>query len=118
MTDERLILVVDDDPGLLAQYIFYLEMMEMAFEAFAEIGNAIDRINEGGITEVVTDGLEGGWREVVKAAQQRGIEDIKLVTGTKSYEDEATDMGIGFVDKGGALFSATQIFSEKQEGLT
>ncbi len=99
MADERLVLVVDDEPSLLAQYSLGLEMMGIAFIALSNAQEAIQRINEGGVTEVVTDGLDGEWYRVVQSAQAAGIKTITLVTGTAELATWATQLGIGFVDK-------------------
>lgn len=45
---------------------------------------ALEQINRGDYTAVITGALSGGWREIVDQAQQSGINAVILVRGTLS----------------------------------
>lgn len=48
--------------------------------------------------EVISDGMNGGWKVIHEAATQRGFS-MTLLSATTEFLDEAMELGIPFINK-------------------
>jgi hypothetical protein len=61
---------------------------------------AMEAIKDSNFTHVLSDGLEGGYKDVVSAAQSAGITNILVVTDDFGLKREVAEVGARYVDKG------------------
>jgi len=57
---------------------------------------AEEALKKGGFTEIVTDGLEGAWIQVV---EKSGGLPVKLLSGDVRHQQTATEKGVKFLNK-------------------
>jgi hypothetical protein len=63
-----------------------------------DMASAVELLETGQFSGVITDGLEGGWRRVVDVAHSVGAKAV-LYSGNIGYLQEAVGMGIEAHDK-------------------
>ena len=95
--NERRILVVEDDKTWRRELTRYLEQSEIKF-AVADSAKAAKKVlEEGGYTDIITDGLEGTFTDVIEAA---GTIPVTVLSGDYQVERTAKEMEIRFMNKG------------------
>jgi hypothetical protein len=76
---------------------------------------ALEEIQKGNFTHVITNGLDGGWKEVVHAAQEKGI-NITVISGNPEIEEQVPK-DIRFIPKPMKLEQIRTIFEYKEEPI-
>lgn len=79
------ILVVDDMPDWLHTTLGVLSDEGIDAVGASSVEEAEKILAEGGVTKVVTDGLEGEWKKVVQAAKELPV---TVLTGNSKIKDE------------------------------
>ncbi len=93
------ILAVDDESTWRTIVGHELGKAGLQHSVVSSADEAIENIETGGFTGVVTDGLEGKWRQVAEAASAASIP-VAVFSGEKAQVDAATEAGVqGFVKK-------------------
>lgn len=87
------ILIVDDHSEWIQRLTRSLDGLGVSNESSEFVEDAVGIIGEGGVTGVITGGMEGGWREVVEAASSKQVQPVLVCHGTL-VAGEAAAMGI------------------------
>ena len=90
------ILVVDDDPTWREILSDSLRERGTEVEVCESVEEAREAIQSGRFAEIITDGLDGRWTDVVECA---GDSLVTLLSMNHSYEEEAGRRGVRFKDK-------------------
>src|SRR5262249_36507823 len=94
----RKVLVVEDDASWARRHSSRLQRLGIDHIVVDNVADAIERIRRGGITEVVTDGMEGGWIDIANAAREHGVTP-KVVSADSDAERLAGEKQIRFLNK-------------------
>ena len=73
---------------------------------------AIEEIKKGDFTHVITDGLEGNWKNVVQTAKEKGA-NVTVISGNPEIEEQIPK-DIRFIPKPMRLDQIKEIFKERR----
>lgn len=97
--DKARILAVDDHEGWRQTLGEGLAALGLEHEVVGDTDTAVERLQTGEFTGVITDGLNGEWPRVVQAAREVGTAPV-LITMDESALTTADEGGISAFDKG------------------
>jgi CheY-like chemotaxis protein len=93
------VLVVEDTDDWLKMHIRGFKRLGANVLGVGSVDEAVEAFENGKFTHVVSDGLEGAFKDVVSAAQNAGVKDIFVVSGDFMLKKEVADVGAKFIDK-------------------
>lgn len=99
------ILFVDDDPESY-DLIVGIAVEDAGWKKNETVTTAqagVDKIQNGSYALVITDGLNGAWVSVAKAAKTKNIPVIILTTEPEVYQQQADKLKVPIVAKAGDL---------------
>lgn len=92
------ILIIEDNPFQIEFYKEVIKDADLLANVLVAMGveTAVRYILEG-VDLLITDGLRGGWREIVEAAQAQGLTNDKIVvaSGNQKIVNAAQQLGVG-----------------------
>lgn len=100
---EGKVLFVDDEQTMRGIYERSAQRIGLSdFEVLEDAPSAVTRIGslEEAAAAIFSDGLEGGWRDVIAAAKEAKTPGLFVVSGDSRIKNEAEAMGAVFMDKG------------------
>ncbi|PJC28421.1 hypothetical protein CO054_00240 [Candidatus Shapirobacteria bacterium CG_4_9_14_0_2_um_filter_39_11] len=107
------VLFVDDSASIRMFACDFLEKtMGLSTVIVDSAEKAIEEIQKGNFTHVITDGLNGGWENVVQAGQEKGVS-VTVISGNPKIEEQIPK-DIRFIAKPMRLEQIREIFEERR----
>jgi hypothetical protein len=103
-------LVIEDTPIVLTAYMVWLDLLDISGLGAASVDEARSALMKGEITDIVTDGLNGGWRTILDLASENGIESdrVTVVTADPHIEGDVVNTGANYVNKSAVVSGRIQ----------
>jgi len=95
----RKALIVEDSRDWRDELLGIFRGAGIKANAVTNLDAAIEALQKGDYTEVVTDGLRGKWEDVVVVARGVGLP-VKLVSANSTFQSKAEEQNIPFINKG------------------
>lgn len=78
---------------------------------------ALEKLEEGGITHIITDGFGGEWKRIAQAVREKGI-DVTVLSGDEEVKEAVLkEKDIRFLPKPTRLERIKEIFSLKEKAV-
>jgi hypothetical protein len=94
-------LIIEDTPIVLTAYMVWLDLLNISGLGVASVEEAKSALMKGDITDILTDGLNGGWKTILNLAGENGIESdrVTVVTADPHVEGDVVNTGANYVNK-------------------